>query len=383
MTLRDTAAFERTVWRGVIASGAMVLFAPLFFGGYLRWSDVTLWPALVPGVLLAVATGRGQPWGLLGAGAFLAPLCGLLGAPHGAAFSGAALGATLVWARLHAVHADPPWQTTGRIAAGAAAGGVLGALAEVVAAVFLLRLEQLGVPPLPAFIFVGAASGLLLSVAQLPAHFAEAADALAERVRALRPSLSDGRLRSLALEAVALHKDCAVLTSKLPRHTTRAELVASLFGLVSGALDQAERLASLLARGDASRLEAGQAHVARLEADLEEADDAVVRQHLEVALDAAREELARVEAMRIEQARLWARLEAEVALLGRARASLEDVQGGRQALQSAELTALSRKLESLSRSQALEADVMAEVAVGAELDQLAGGAAARGQLARG
>jgi hypothetical protein len=372
----DSASFERDVLRALWAGAAAGCMMALLTGVAYR-SFLPLWPLLGPGVLaaFALAPGRGRTW--LAVAALCAPVAGFTSAGAGAAaLCGAVTGGALVLARLERAGGDRPALHGLRVTGGLCLGAVLGVVAEAAAGVFMLRLEDLGVPLLAAGALTGAAAALFLSLAALPALLEPAGDALATRARALLPELKHPRLVALARRALEANRRCGQLVLALPADPSRAELVKALEALLSGTLNQAERLRALLG-GDAQGQAAAEAEVTRLEAELAASCDAVAGQHLALALEVAREDHARLRGAEVERARLWARLEAEVALLSRARASLEEVRGGHEAVRAAELTALCRRLAALSRTQALEADVLTEVGVGAELDQLAGAQALR------
>ncbi len=369
MTLRDTTAFERDVVRALWAGAAAGALHALALG-LLGASRLPVWPFVGTAVLLAFGAGSANGRTVLVLASLLAPIAGLTSSGFASALlTGAVTGGALCWARRLDGLED---RYGARALGGLALGGVLGVAAEAVAQVFALRLGGLGVPDLVTSPLLCAAAALFLALGAVPALLVLVPDLVGERSRRLVVSAEDPRLRSLVARTVEAHRGCVALLGALPRDEGRAELLRSVGALAAGTLEQAERLAGLTPRKEETdREETAAAEVRRLEAEHEASGDPVARQHLAVALEVARDGLTRAKGAAVERSRLWARLEAEAALLLRTRTTLEDVKGGHAAVRAAELTALSRRLDALGRREAMEADVLAEVALGAELDQLA------------
>jgi hypothetical protein len=97
------------------------------------------------------------------------------------------------------------------------------------------------------------------------------------------------------------------------------------------------------------------------------AQDPVAKRQLEMAAEALREELGRLDELTLRKERVLAKLKSQVALLERARVALIGMRSSHAQLKSAELAALSRKFESLSNAQSEEGKVADQAATQAEL----------------
>lgn len=370
LQLHHRESFERNVLRALAAgagAGALFLLTTRFGLGvplaYLAISATAL--ATVRGdradrillVALAVLV-PALPW-LLG----LAPMWSV-------ALAAGSAGALMV--RAHMCERGEEGQVGARRAGavnfilGAAASAALGLVGTEVARILWHRLGEIDTPSVLAAAIVGAALSLFVAIGSLPAHLALRPDPVEARCEELLPQLS-GDFRTLASRALDLYRQCGEALSRLPRNREREELARTLSQMTQGAVELASEWSGVEHQlEERTQKELGQ-EIADLEKSAAESRDELARRQLLLAADSLREELQRVDELKLRRERIVAKLKVEVAMLERARVALIGLRSGHTQIRAAELGALARKFATLSQLQSDEARLADEVATGAEL----------------
>ncbi len=251
-------------------------------------------------------------------------------------------------------------------AASAVLGAVLGLAGAHVVGVLSDRLKDIDTPTPILAMTSGAVVSLFVVLSALPAHLALRPDPVEARCEELIPQLS-GEFRTLAARALQLYRTCGEALARVPRTSEREELARTLSEMTKSAVELASEWTGVEHQLEERTEKELGAEIAELEASARGCRDELARRQLELAAEALREELVRVEALKLRRERILAKLKAEVALLERARVSLIGIRSGQAQLRAAELSALSRRFASLSRLQGAEARLAEEVATSAEL----------------
>ncbi len=251
-------------------------------------------------------------------------------------------------------------------AASAVMGAVLGLGGAHVVEVLARRLVEIDTPAPILAMVSGAVVSLFVVLSALPAHLALRPDPVEARCEDLIPQLS-GEFRTLAARALQLYRACGEALSRVPRTAEREALARTLSEMTRSAVELASEWTGVEHQLEERTEKELGAEIAELESSARGSRDALARRQLELAAEALREELGRVEALKLRRERILAKLKAEVALLERARVSLIGIRSGQAQLRAAELSALSRRFASLSRLQGAEARLAEEVATSAEL----------------
>ncbi|HYX92838.1 MAG TPA: hypothetical protein VE782_14835, partial [Myxococcaceae bacterium] len=246
------------------------------------------------------------------------------------------------------------------VTAGLALAGV-----EVVR-VLSLRLADISTPAPLSALATGAALALFIALGSLPAHVALRPDPVEARCEELIPQLS-GEFRLLASRALALYRQCGSALARLPRDPAREELARTLADMTRAAVELASEWAGVEHELEERAQKELNLEIADLEKSARACADALARQQLLSAAESLREELVRVEELRLRRERILARLKAEVALLERARVALIGLRSGQAQIRATELAAIARRFASLSRLQSEEARLADEVATGAAI----------------
>jgi hypothetical protein len=287
--------------------------------------------------------------------------------------SGAAAGGLMVRSHLSERGADT--QVGGErpgylnYALGAALTGGLAVAGTTVARALSSRLLfDFSTPALLVCLLAGLMLSLFVGIGSIAAHLALKPDPVEARCEELIPNLT-GELKTLATRALNLYRECGKALAQLPREPAREEMARTLSKMTREAVELAAEWSHL-----EQQLEAGANHgLASQLADLTQsalaAKDPIARQQLELAASALREELQRLEDLKVQRERIVAKLKAEVALLERARVVLIGMRGGQMQLKAAELSALARKFNTLSSLQSVEARMAGALATNAELAQ--------------
>lgn len=366
---QQTPLFERTVWINVGVTSLVGMFLFMFSS----WKATELW-AVVAGVMLACTPRlRAGPRAVAIVAAVFLPSVALI-APYSIiapAIAGALLGGALAWIRMgepleghRPLHFDV-WQALAAAGAGALS---LSLTAPILAAV-VRTLQALGVPDLVGAVVGLGGAALVVSLTALPLHVLLRRDPIVAAGEALQQELR-GRPLHASERLLSLYADCQRFLSELPREASRIELTRTLSELTQAALQQLRECSRVDQELRVRIIESKSDEGERLQNLYSSTTDEVARQHLQVAIEAIAEEEAQLQSLRTASQRACARVEALLATLQRTRGALSGIRHGHSEVKSAELSALARKLSSLSATQALEAEVMREVARGAELDQL-------------
>lgn len=371
LQLHQRDEFERNVLRALVAAGA---------GGLAAWAARFVLGLELPLAYLAIAataavTVRGDKLEramLYAMSVGLPALPWLVGTAPGwrAPLAAAMAGLVMVRAR------NPARTGTGAIGVGragmghyaaAAVGTAALAVAGVqVAQVLVARLGQLAAPPPLSLGLAGAVIGLFTALGALAGHLALPADAVEARGAMLLPTLSD-EFRPLAQRALSLYRSCGESLALLPREPAREELARTLAKMVTTALDLASEWTGVENQLAIKGRETLEKEAAELEKSAAKARDPIARKQLELAASALKEELVHLAELELKRERVLAKLQAEVALLERARVALIGMRSGHAQLKSAELASLVRKFAALSESQSDEAQIAHEAATAAEL----------------
>ncbi len=235
-----------------------------------------------------------------------------------------------------------------------------------VASVLGMRLAELDTPGPIAAMACGAVVALFVVLGSLPAHLALRPDPVEARCEALLPQLS-GDFRVLAARALDLYRRCGHALARVPRTAEREELARTLSQMTCGAVELASEWSGVEHQLEERTQRELESEIAELESSAQGCRDELARRQLESAAAALREELERVEGLKLRRERILARLKAEVALLERARVALIGIRSGQAQLRSAELSAVCRRFASLSQLQGTQAQWADEVATSAEL----------------
>jgi hypothetical protein len=249
-------------------------------------------------------------------------------------------------------------------ALGAAATAGLSLAGVEVVRVLSLRLADISTPVGLAALVSGAVLALFVALGSLPAHVALRPDPVEARCEELIPQLS-GEFRLLASRALALYRQCGAALARLPRDPAREELARTLSQMTRAAVELSSEWAGVEHELEERAHKELGLEIADLEKSARACTDVLARQQLLSAADSLREELGRVEELRLRRERILARLKAEVALLERARVALIGLRSGHAQIRAAELAGIARRFASLSRLQSDEARIADEVATGA------------------
>src|SRR5919198_3509030 len=171
--------------------------------------------------------------------------------------------------------------------------------------------------------------------------------------------------RPLASRSRPLYRQCGSALARLPRDPAREELARTLADMTRAAVELASEWAGVEHELEERAHKELSVEIADLEKSARGCADALARQQLLSAAESLREELVRVEELRLRRERILARLKAEVALLERARVALIGLRSGQAQVRAAELAAVARRFASLSRLQTEEARLTDAVATGA------------------
>jgi hypothetical protein len=394
LQLQQRESFERNVTRALVAGGiagaahlALVRIGSVV-GGVFGAGPGQAFPApegeqLVPLSLLAViATAvacirggdrldRALLWGM----ALVLPvLPWFLGmsAPWTLAASGAIGGAVMV--RAHLCDRGEERQ----VAAGRAGwlnyllgAGLCGGLAVVgtdIARVLAVRLADLAAPSLVTVTFSAAAIALFVGLGSVAAHVALKPDPVEARCEELLPSLN-GELYTLAARALDQYRHCGKALAALPRESAREELARTLARMTGDAVELASEWSALEEQLDVDGIQHLEQELADLQRSAQASRDPVARRQLEIAVASLKEEMVRLEELKLRRERIVAKMKAEVALLDRARVALIGMRSGQVQIKAAALSALARKFSALSAAQSDEARIADQVATSAELAQ--------------
>ncbi len=393
LQLHHREVFERTVTRGLLAGGAagaahfmatragnvlaplLGMSAPQLFPASEATQFLPLTYATIVGV--AVASARGDRLDrllLIALGVVLPAIPWLLGLSAGwtVGLSAACAGALMV--RSHLCGLGEEGQVGGgrpglmNYALGALLTGGLAAAGTEVARAITFRLADFSTPPLLASLIAGVMLALFVGIGSVAGHLALKPDPVEARCEELIPQLL-GEFKALANRALTLYQQCGKALAALPREPAREEMARTLAQTTREAVELAAQWSGL-----ESQLQSGAVHdlseqLAALTRDAQAARDPIARKQLEAAASSLREEMVRLEELSLQRERIVAKLKAQVALLERARVVLIGMQSGQMQLKAAELTALTRKLYSLSSLQSAEARLADAQAVSAELAQ--------------
>ncbi len=369
LQLHHREVFERNVtW--AVAAGAL---AGLLQGLLERFLVAPPWPFLaVVAVALSAVRGDRLDKVLLFALALAVPsLTWSFGMSEGwtVALSGAGIGVLMVRSRL-SDRGEEGQLASGRpgmasYALAAALGAGLGRVGSEVSGVLQSSLAAVSTPLLLTWLVCSGAFALFLALASIAAHLALQPDPVEARCEELIPTVH-GAFRAQTERLLTLYRRCGELMSKLPRDPAREELARALSELTKGAVELASEWSGVEDAIEAQTDRELQAEIASLEQIAASMQDALARRHLETAAESLRQELVRVDALRLRRERILARLASDNTLLERARVALLGMRSGHAQLRAAELSALARRLSVLARAQRDEAMLADEVATGAE-----------------
>jgi len=393
LQLHHRDAFERNVTRALFAgAGAGALhFLAYRAGEVLAPKLGASVPAMFPGddlqqllplsyaaiVATSLAAARGDRLDrllLMALSVVLPGIPWLLGVSPGwtIGLSGAVAGGLMV--RSHLSERGSDVQVGGdrpgylNYALGAALTAGLAVAGTTVARSLSIKLFDFATPPLLVCLLAGVMLSLFVGIGSIAAHLALKPDPVEARCEELIPTLQ-GELKTLATRALNLYRECGKALAQLPREPAREEMARTLSQMTREAVELAAEWSHL-----EQQLEAGANHgLATQLADLTQsaiaAKDPIAKKQLELAASALREELQRLDELKVQRERIVAKLKAEVALLERARVVLIGMRGGQMQLKAAELSALARKFNTLSSLQSVEARMAGAIATSAELTQ--------------
>lgn len=250
--------------------------------------------------------------------------------------------------------------------AAAGAGAIALPVGMAVAYALSHRAVDLGAPWMFAMPLGGAVSALFLAMAALPAHLLLQDDPVERRGLELALSLK-GQLGEVVAQLLGAYRHCGELLAELPREPARAELAKSLGKSTSDALDLAEEWARVEAQLDQGAEADLGLQLHELKASAARAKDLLARKQLELAAESLEEQLQELAALESRRERTFARLKALTAQLSRTRVALVGLKAARTQAKSADLLALSRKVQALSALEATRADLQQAEAEGEEL----------------
>lgn len=251
-------------------------------------------------------------------------------------------------------------------ALGAVLTGGLAVAGTTVARALSFRLFDFATPPFLVCVLAGVMLALFAGIGSISAHLALKPDPVEARCEELIPSLT-GELKALASRALHLYRECGHALQQLPREPAREEMARTLSQMTREAVELAAEWSHLEAQLNAGASTGLAGQLADLTKSAAAAKDPIARKQLELAAAALREELERLEELKLQRERIVAKLKAEVALLERARVVLIGMRGGQMQLKATELSALARKFNSLSSLQSVEARMANALATSAEL----------------
>jgi hypothetical protein len=387
-------SFERNVSRALVAGGAAgvahlaLLRAGNAAGGWFGHGGWAAFPGseaaqFVPLSLLAIIAAtlaciRGGDridrvllWGMAIALPVLPWFFGL-SAGWAVGFSGAAAGGVMVRAHL-CERGEERQIASGRAGwlnylIGAVLGGGLAVVGTDIARILAFRLLDFSAPSLVVAGFSAAVVALFAALGSIAGHVALRQDPVEARCEQLLTHLS-GDLRALALRALELYRECGKGLAALPREPAREELARTLARMTGDAVELASEWSALEEQLDADGVRHLEEELADLTRSAQSSRDAVARRQLEIAAASLREEMERLEELKLRRERIVAKLKAEVALLDRARVALIGMRSGQVQIKAAALSALARRFNALSSAQSDEARIADQVATSAELSQ--------------
>ena len=394
LQLQQREAFERNVGRALVAGAlAGALHVTAFrvgnaFSGVFDALRSQPFPApesqqLVPLTLLAivaaaVASVRGgdrlDRALLLGMALALPILPTFFGltASWTVAFSGALAGGVMVRAHLcergeerQVAAGRPGWLN---YALGAALTGGLALVGTDIARILALHLRDFAAPSLVMGVFGATAIALFVALGSIAAHVALRPDPVEARCESLLPHLN-GELHTLASRALELYRQCGRALSVLPREAAREELARTLSRMTGDAVELASEWSALEEQLEVDGISHLEHELRDLDKSAKASKDALARRQLELAAASLREEMERLEELKVRRERIVAKLKAEVALLDRARVGLIGMRSGHVQIKAAALSALTRKFNALSTAQSDEARIADQIASSAELAQ--------------
>ncbi len=368
--LQHREEFERNVTRALAAGAGAGFLA--FLTSRAGFAVPFSFLAIAGASLACVRGVRSERWVLAFLSIVLPALPWLFGMSAGwtVAMAGAAAGALMVKSRLAergeegSVGADRP--ALFHYVATALATGSLAVAGTEIARILSLRLQDASAPLPLSFVTAGTVVGLFAGLGSLASHVALKADPVEARCEEVLPTLT-GDFHTQTVKALTLYRQCGQSLAALPREAAREELARTVGRLTRDAVDLAADWSGVEAQLHDDAQSDLEKEVAELAASARAAKDPVARRQLEMAADSLKEELTRLDEMKLKRERIVAKLKSQVALLERARVALIGMRSSHTTIRAAEMSAVSRKLNSLALSQADEAKLAHAVATSSEL----------------
>jgi len=368
--LHQREEFERNVTRALAAGAGAGLIA--FLSSRLNFPVPLSFLAIAATSLACVRGVRNEKLMLAFLSVLLPALPWFFGmsAAWTVAMAGAAAGALIVKSRLAergeegSVGADRP-ALFHYVATALATGGLALAGTEI-AKILTSRLQDMSTPLPLTFAAAGTVVGLFAGLGTLASHVALKSDPIEARCEEVIPLLS-GEFQTQTSRALTLYRQCGQSLAALPREAAREELARTVGKLTRDAVDLAAEWSGVEAQLHEDAHTDLQKEVLDLTRSAQAAKDPVARKQLEMAAASLREEIERLDEMKLKRERIVAKLKSQVALLERARVALIGMRSSHTSIRAAEMSAVSRKLNSLALAQADEAKLAHAVATSAEL----------------
>jgi hypothetical protein len=371
--LQQRDIFERNVTRSLFAGAGAGAFAWLFTKLHL---PVPL--AFLSIAAMTLACVRGDKIDrllLMGASVLLPALPWMFGLTQGwtVALAGALAGVVVVKSRLAEQGEEGSVGSVrpglGHYLSTSAATAGLSVAGLKVAEVLSSRMTDLQTPML----FNAAASGTVIALfaglGSLASHIALKADPIEARGEEVL-GLLDGTFAEQLHKALNVYRQCGQQLAQLPRDPSREELARTVGKLTKDAIELSAEWAGVESHLHDDAHRSLQKEIEELEASAKQARDAVAKKQLELAAASLKEELERLQEMRLKRERVLAKFKSQIALLERARVALIGMRSSHATVRAAEMSAVARKLNALAMAQADEAKLAHAVATHSEIAAL-------------